>query len=664
MNIVNVFLNKPKSYNVISDDVNRVSRLIKSKNLRKSDEKLQEIADYLCKQYNKWDKQTKLLRRRLIEYNELMENVVEDVDFPFEGASNITIGFSSSIGRIFKAAFNRAMFSDPNIFTAVSKDETISKEEIAKAEEALNYSFSIESNGLDTLKTGTIPLYRDGTLIINGYWDRIIERTTDYKRYISAEEFVKDYPSAVDAGISEEEYQSLLDEFILDPQTEINVSFEYDFVSYEGPVYEIIPLARFVFQPLHATSVSQLSMYGSEYFLDEDEIKEKIKRGIFYKKQGEELLQRREVAKKDSWSASRNFIEGLTAKYEEKQPYKLVDCVVKMDLDGDGIREKYFATFSPEHKIVLSFSNYELRKNVDNIVVFRVMEREDRFLGVSLLGENYDRFVLLDTLHRHRNNIRTLVTSPILLANKAHKNDLDFWAEQNLIRPGTVFWVTDVNTSIKQLVLQNLDQPGNSLDEEQLISRYIELSIGPTQALSGRESMTDPRAPMGKTIALLQQANQRIEDYISEYVKSIPDLAKLHSALLAQYGPEKIKYEIEKNGEIVRKELPREIFTRNIKWYSKKKSLTLSPEFSMQRIGGLLQTYMGMIQLLQAGDEIAIELWNRMVVASGEPDRDKLMIKSGQKAGQLQQILSELTQRTQAGGALSSPAGETSSAGT
>ena len=175
---------------------------------------------------------------------------------------------------------------------------------------------------------------------------------------------------------------------------------------------------------------------------------------------------------------------------------------------------------------------YFLRKNIDFCVDFRYLRREDRFLAPSLLGDAQDKIELLDAIHRHRNNIRMLVAGPIMLANKREKENLDPWRPENLIQPGNTFWVDNPDNAIKQLVLQNLDQPGNSRDEEELLNRYIEFTLGPTQALSGKETPSDPRAPMGKVIALLQQANLRIDDYLDEFRRSLPELAKLHYSLL------------------------------------------------------------------------------------------------------------------------------------
>lgn len=656
MAVLNIFTNPPpKLADSIQKSIDRVKTITKDKNLRKSKEKLSEIGCKIWKEYECWKRQTEPNRKNLVVLNELLEGVVEETNFPFEGASNITISYASGMSRTFKSTFNKTAYQDPDIFTAVSKNKDI-KEQLPNIEESVNYSFHSECNGLDILKQGTIPCLRDGTLIISGYWDRQIEKCSDSKTYKLFTEFQDDFPNAASAGMSEAEYSDIADEYIRDSETEIIANYQFDNILYDGPAYEIIPLARFIYYPIHAFRIRDMKMYGREYFVTKDKLLEGAKRHEFYESSVNELIEKKPSGTKDAWSASKNFIEKLhNPTIDKDKPFMLADLVWKEDLDGDGIREKYIVTISTEHKgIVLGFKNYHIRNNIDFCIDFRLSAREDRFLGISLINEGLDKFRLLDAIHRNRNNVRMLTTSPIMLINKAYKEDLDFYRPENIIKPGTAYYVDDISTAMKQMQIQDLSNSGDSLDEENQIVRYLEFCLGPTQAMSGKETGQDPRAPMGKTIALLQQANNRIDDYLDEFRRSIPELAKLHCALLAQFGPDKIKYNIEQDGKLVVKEIDRIEFTSNdIIWRSKRRSVTLSPEFAMQRLGGLMQTYAQLLQLIMQGDKKAIELWNRMVIASGEPNKEVLMIQTqnlapGQAPEQnpIQQMLSQMGGQT------------------
>lgn len=645
---LNIFTSVPPNISdTIKKELDRVKEITKDKNLKKSEDKLSNIGTSIWKEFKIWERQTLSNRQHLVKLNEMLEGVVDQTNFPFEGASNITIGYASGMARTFKATFNKTAYQDPDIFTAVTKNDEI-KDQLNGVEEAVNYSFHSECNGLDVLKQGTIPCVRDGTLIISGFWRRQIEKCSDSRTYKSFAEFSNDFPNNTSAGMSEDEYDKVADFFIANEgDSELIANYQYDNILYDGPEYEIIPLANFVYYPTHATKIREMKMYGKKYTISKAKLLEGVKRNEFYPDQVDKLISKKATAQKDIWSASKNFIERIAqTNIEEDAPFKVCDIVWKADLDGDGIQEKYLVTFSTEHEgVILSFKNYHLRNNIDFCVDFRLSAREDRFLGISLLSEGEDKFELLNTIHRNRNNVRMLVTSPIMLVNERYKEQLDFFRSENIVKPGVCYFVDDVEKAAKQLPLQNLDQPGNSLDEENQIVRYLEFCLGPTQAMSGKETQADPRAPMGKTIALLQQANGRIDDYLDEFRRSMPDLAKLHTALCAQYGPDKIKYNIEQDGELVVKGVDKKILYNNdIIWRAKRRSVTLSPEFAMQRLGGLLQTYAQLLPLIQAQDQRAIEIWNRMVIASGEPQKEKMMIQAGvmQQQNPLQQLMQQI----------------------
>jgi len=87
------------------------------------------------------------LRRRLIEANDHLEGVSEDVDFPWPGASKVTIGLAAGMARTLRAVFDRAVFPDNRPFAGEAlgdvKSETRNKLEIG-----VNWLSRKPSNGL------------------------------------------------------------------------------------------------------------------------------------------------------------------------------------------------------------------------------------------------------------------------------------------------------------------------------------------------------------------------------------------------------------------------------------------------------------------------------------------------------------------------------------
>ena len=625
-------LNPPKDIaETVSKEAQRAEAFTRARRLTFGDDKTARVESDLFKKIDSWKKQTAAMRRRLVRLNELIEGVVEETNFPFEGASNITLHYAAGIQATFRSTFNRTMYQDPNLFTATTSGQTqlpaAGKEAL---EAAQNHTFASESNGLTTLKGLTNVIFRDGTGIVSGAWERRIEQGNDARIYTKASDFQVDYPDAATAGVEQAEYDGILDQFLIDPELELRVSFSYDFVQYDGTEYDIVPFANFVHWPVTSQSLSRMELYGKQFMLTESELKLRGKRGAYYAAAVERLCAAVSASgQRDEWSASRNFIEGLAPQLEENKPIECYSLVYKADLDGDSVPEKYIATFAFEAKVLLSIEKYPIRRNIDNCVPFRFVKRDGRFAGVSLLGDTEDLFRLMDGIHRNRNNVRALTVSPMFLADKNQKEEIDLGRNDNLIRPGVTFWVKDPQKEpLKQLVIQDLSRTNNDADEEERLTRYIELRIGATQALSGRESQADPRAPMGKTLALLNQANQRIDDYMDEVKESMPAIAELHNALYFQYGPEMTRFTVEKDGKPAAYEIPRSLFgTLGVRWELKRRSVTLSPEFSMARLSGLLQTYTGLLPLLMAGNPQAIEMWNRMVTISGEPDAQKLLMQ-------------------------------------
>ncbi len=75
--------------------------------------------------------------------------------------------------------------------------------------------------------------------------------------------------------------------------------------------------------------------------------------------------------------------------------------------------------------------------------------------------------------------------------------------------------------------------------------------------------------------------------------------------------------------------------------------MTLTPEFALARLQSLFQTYAGMKQLLDSGDPIAVELWNRTVRNSGEPQAEKFLVNEQQAAQASQAAMQKAMQQAQ-----------------
>lgn len=622
----------------------RVERLRRAQLKTLSEKQTTKLQKYLQKVLKAERKETMRLRSRLVRYDDLLNGVVEETTFPFEGASNITLRYAMGLARTFKAAFNKTVYGDEELFYPVldpgaEKELKLDQAQLQVLQEGFNHSFSTKYNGLSNLKSGTIPAFRDGIFLVEGSWERRVERVNDQRTYRSLEEFQQDYPDAKSIGGAADEYVRLMNFFLVEgEEAELVVRFSHDHVQFEGAEYRSLLRAKFVSYPTSARKLSEADIYGCYFDLQKDDLKRRGKRKEFYEKGVEQSIKRNESQSLDEWDKNRLYIEGLTAPDADEGPVRCVDVVVKFDLDDDGTREQYRVQASVKNDLVflLSCRPYDLRHNVPGVVPLRLVGRDHAFDGHSLVGDGEDLFNQIDTLFRHDNNVMMLTTSPIFIADQTLKEQLDLGRAENVIRPGVTYWVPNIETGIKQLPVADIAAAsGDNNTKMSIITRFIELLIGVSQGESGQQSPDDPNAPARKTQLLLLQSNRRIDECIDEWTLSFPELAKLHATLLYQYSPER-KYEfMDRQGQPKSFDL-KNLADPRLRWSPRRRSVTLTPEFALARLQSLFQTYAAMKPLLQQGDQVAIELWNRTVRNSGEPQAEKFLIDN-QQAGQMAQ---------------------------
>lgn len=616
----------------------RVERLLKLRLQRLSEGQVDRLEKHIGKKLKDARRETEPLRRKLVRYSDLLEGIVEETNFPFEGASNITLRAAAGLARTFEASFNPSIYQDPDLFApdfepGTAQELKLDAKSIQVLQEGFNHSFSRKFNGLRVLKGGTIPAFRDGTFLVEGSWERKVERVSDQRTYKKYEEFVKDYPDPESAGLSSEEYSSILDYFLTDgPDAELIVRFFHDLVKFEGIEYRQLLRAKFFVYPSTTRHIEDAELYGGSFDLPKDEVKRRAKRGHYYEDGVRRALARRNTPLTDQWDRNRLYVEGIATPSPESSPIRLCDLVIKYDLDKDGVLEQYHATVIAEQDFVflVSFRPYDLRHNVPSVVPFRLVARDHAFDGISMVGDGEDLFNQIDTLFRHDNNVMMLTTSPIFLAQQDLKEQIDLGRAENIIRPGVTYWVPDISKAITQLPVQDIAAAsGDNNTKLSIISRFLEMLIGVSQGESGQQAPDDPRSPARKTTLLLMQAGKRIDRCLDEWCESLPSIAKLHATLLYQYSPER-SYSFEDRQGQVRKFDVSILADSRLRWLARRRSVSLTPEFALNRLQMLFQSYAALRPLLLQGDPVAIELWNRTVRNSGEPQAEKFMVDAGQ----------------------------------
>ena len=616
-------------------EVREVEQYFKARKLGIGKGKRDKLDKWINRMVEAWEAGTPGLRKDLKELNDLLEGFGENVDFPFGSgqSSSIDIRYAAAKARTLRASFVQAVFADPGLLVAETLPGARRGPQDNLAEAAVNWTASKETNGIETLKDTPVPAFRDGTALVYGEWERRIERGVDYRTYESVEQFTADYPTAKAAGLTKEKYNDVLDE-LAQPDEELHVEFSMDFVAQNGPAYTIFPLAKFIWGPLSAKDLRlSAEIYGYYYTQTAPSFDAAVAYN-FYDKEQVEQTKKRSSSDVDEWERGRDTVEGITSDEQDRATYKIARLVVSYDLDDDDIPERYMVYWDMEGKRSLRVEQYGLWRNTPCIVPFRLLKRDDRFLGVSLLRDGRDLFRELNALHRHRSNTRRLTDSVTLIIPKALKEDVDLGAEYAEFKPGMTLWVpNDLHPDKypKQLQIYNLSRSGDSVDEEGMIVRYIDGLIGVSEGQSGRESTGDPNAPASKTRMLLARADLRVEDLVEEWKRSIPDFADLHVALYLANAKAKLKFMAMHGGELRESEVATQVLADPKRRFGLKVSRNVSaPEMEMNKLMALVAAAFQLRFPVMAKPQMIIEIWNDYVTASRIDQPERFMIEAGE----------------------------------
>lgn len=641
--------NLPPPKDVRDGDVKaakRVDQLVRGRLQKLSEDQIERLQKHVKKLLKNARKESEPLRKKLVRYSDLLEGIVEETNFPFEGASNVTLRAAAGLARTFEANFNPALYADTELFApdldpGAAEALKLDAAALTRLQEGFNHAFSRRYNGLKTIKTGTIPAFRDGTFLMNGSWERIVERVNDQRTYRSYQEFVADY-GEIDpqtgsvspiVGLPREAFLDAADFFLVEGKdAELIVRFSHNHVKFDGIEWRQLLRTKFLIYPTTSLRLDRADLYGAMYDMPKDELKRRAKKGEFYADQVEKAIKRRGSPQVDAWDKQRLYVEGFAAPDADAAPLRMGSFVVRFDLDRDGVVELHHVTVCTEGEDlrVVACRPYDLRHNVPDVVPFRLSGRDHAFDGISFVGDGEDMFNQIDTLFRHDNNVMMLTTSPIFMINESLKETMDLGRAECVIRPGVSYWVPDIEKAAKQLPVADVAAAtGDNNTKLSIISRFLEMLIGVSQGESGETSPSDPRAPAAKTTLLLMQAGKRTDRCLDEWCESLPDLARLQATLLYQYSGESDYKFTDMKGQDA--SFPIKLLADpRLRWTARRRSVTLTPEFAMTRLQTLFAVYAQMRPLLMQGDAIAMEIWNRTVRNSGEPQAEKFLMDQAQ----------------------------------
>lgn len=569
-----------------------------------------------------WKNSRASLQVKLRELNDLYEGVVKVTDFPWPGSSQLHVPIPKIKAREIKSTINRnTMRPIPFLMTKFSGPDSLyepTRTFVKDIEEFTEYQIKTGTNVHTVLKDSIIPIIRDGTTPVQVVWETELERVMDRKIYTSTRDFLADYPDADSAGVSSERFSKILHK--LNQGMPCEIKYEYDMKVYDGPKAYIVPLIHFFHWPIFETEIEHMLTHGKRIWYKDYDIERFANMGKFTDEEDVELVLRGvgDVHEDESLTVSRDVIEGINRTNVTKtraREYEFYELIHRVDLDGDGIKEKYLLYYHWKTRKILRIERYPIRKGASTYFPLRIIKRDDRFFGMSLIEDIADLSLEIDILHRMRINSRTITHVPSFKAVSAAKDRFDPTRPQYRFQPGVTFWLNNID-DVKQFDIRPVDLSG-SIEEENFLFQIVNLVTGSDSGMSGASNPLDPRAPAHKQQELLRQSSNRIDDYVESLLKPFSDIGNFMLNLYYQYGEDRLKYYVEgQDGQLLEREIERsKLFNPNVIFQVNGTSVFMNPDEEFSRYQEVAQLLM-QFPLTAQDPQVQMEAIGRLLDAS------------------------------------------------
>ena len=595
-------LNRPPSeFDETLEQVEEIESRFRRRALKLKKSAEQKLSRELYRMIEDWKDSRSGLREKLKEWNDLYEGVTETSNYPWQGACDLHVPIPKIKVREIRSTINRTtMRPVPFLMTKYSGPDDLLQHNstlVKDIERFVEDKIKFDTNIHQTLKDAIVPTIRDGTCPVQIIWETELERVCDYKTYNDTTEFSRDYPDAESAGISEKEWDGMYSR-IADGGS-VEIQFEYDAVQYDGPKAYLVPLIDFVHYPVYMTDIERMLCHGKRIWFTDYELRDMQRMGKFNKDAVDKITGRSSDLREDDYTQHRDAIEGISRDRDfSAKEYECFELVYKTTLDPESetemsVPQKYLITWAHKAQCILRIEKYPIRKGKITYFPLRLIKRDNRFLGISLIDDIADISQEIDIHHRQRINSRTVTHVPTFKAKEGAKGRFDPSRKDLQFKPGGVFWLENVD-DVAQFDIKPVDLSG-SVEEEMLLYQLADLVTGSTSGLSGQNNPIDPRAPARKQQEQLRQSTNRIDDYVEVLLTPFGNIGQFMLDLYYQYGGDTLTYFTEsKDGSLIEKEIERSRFYNpNVKFKVTGTSVFLNPEQEYARtleIEGVLAT--------------------------------------------------------------------------
>jgi hypothetical protein len=580
------FTKPPKEFDEQQQQVEEIEARFRRRAITLTTDQRQTLEGELFRMVEDWRDSRSGLSAKLKEWNDLYEGVTSISNWPWEGASEVHIPMPKIKSREIRSTINRTALRPVPFLMATyagpEEDRKGYKDMVKKIENFIEDKMKNGTNIHLTLKESIGPVIRDGTTPVQIIWETELERVCDYKLYTDPQEFIDDYPDADSAGISETEFNRLYQQLVDEGQCEI--AYEYDVPIYDGPKAYIVPLIDFVHWPVYQTEIESMLLHGKRVWYTDYQLEDMYRMGKFSDRPVLDLvLGKKGDVRDDAYTSQRDAIEGIDRGTSTSNEFECFELVYKCALDGDKVKTKYLIYWAHKARKVLRIEKYPIRQGKSTYFPLRLIKRDNRFLGASLIDDIADLSGEIDTIHRQRINTRTITHVPSFKAMEGAKGRFDPGRKDLQFRPGVVFWLEDTK-QVEQFDIRPVDLSG-SIDEENLLYQLVDMVTGSSSGLSGQSNPLDPRAPARKQNEMLRQSTNRIDDYVEVLLFPFAQIGQFMLDLYYQYGTKELTYNVKgKDGSLIQQVIDRAMFfDPNVKFRVNGTSVFMNPEQEYNR---------------------------------------------------------------------------------
>lgn len=615
-----------------------------------TEEQKKKIKKKLRKEIKAWKENSAGLHRNLERWNDLLEGVVDETEWPFPGASNVHIPLIAIYCKVYHSIERRSILGSDLIWYVETEEDEL-RDATPQVEEAINYKARNVWNITSAISDVFWTTNRDGLGILQvSYMEEFEENVQDVVIITSIQDFADEFPTPQDANMDEAEWNQM-QQHVLDnasPETPVEIPITYDKEIYRGPYGEVVELADFVTFPSTAISISQqhCTGYGKRFYLRKGQIKKKGKEGVWYQDAVNNFIAKKKSGSKvSSYQQSKDDIDGLK-RSERSDEDEFFELVYRCELESGEGEKKLLLVYSEEEDELMATIQYPYR--VDFMALFRIEKRPNRLIGSSIPKELEDLNEEVDALHNQRVNSRKIAEVPSFKGKKGAQSDFDPNAEENLWRPGVIFWLQDPD-SFEQFKVQPVDL-NSSMAEEKNDIQISSLNVGVEPFLfSGNPTQLNPDAPGNKTYLLIQQSNLRMDDPISELREGVEQVGEICLSMEYQFGDPLISYVAGADGNMQpqTRTFSKRVLRKGLKMRMHGVTVALNPEAEFQK---WINYAMTLAQFPMVGNRIQ-SLWEllRNALRSGRvPGREKILPPLEQLQMEQQQMMQQQNQQADA----------------